>query len=94
MTVAELGERMSSRELTEWMLYAGMEPFGSDADDARNAISTAATVNAVIGAAGGKKQVKAEQFLLTPPTPVDPDGLSVDALMSKMRGVFGPPPKD
>jgi hypothetical protein len=34
-TVAELGERMSSRELTEWMVFYGMRPFGEDRDDFR-----------------------------------------------------------
>ena len=88
MTVAELGERMSSRELTEWMAYAAMEPFGSDADDARNAISTASIVNATIAAAGGKTKVKADQFLLGSRPATEPDP---DALYDKMRGVFGPP---
>ncbi len=28
MTVSELGHRMSSRELTEWMAFYSLEPFG------------------------------------------------------------------
>lgn len=88
MTVAELLDRMSSRELTEWMVYAGLEPFGSDVDDARNAINTASITNAVIASVGGKKQVKAEQFLLGDRTASDTD------ISDKLRSVFGPPPKD
>ena len=87
MTVAELGERMSSRELTEWMLYAGLEPFGADADDARNAINTATITNAVIATAGGKKQVKVEQFLLGNRDHEAPD------LTEKIRGIFAPTAK-
>lgn len=35
MTVSELLDRVSSRELTEWMVYAELEPFGPLVDDDR-----------------------------------------------------------
>lgn len=41
MTVAELSDRMSSRELLEWMAYAELEPFGEQRADLRMGISTA-----------------------------------------------------
>ncbi len=49
MTVAELGDRMSHRELIEWMEYAELEPFGDQRGDLRSAISTTAIVRAVAG---------------------------------------------
>lgn len=64
MTVADLGQRMSSRELSEWMAFYQLEPFGPEAFDAMNAISTAANVNAVRGAAGIKKAAEARSFLI------------------------------
>ena len=46
MTVAELGQRMSSTELSEWALYFELEPFGCD-DEWRAGMlaSTIANVN-------------------------------------------------
>lgn len=35
MTVAELQQRMSSREFTEWMAFYQLEPFGPWRDDIR-----------------------------------------------------------
>lgn len=47
MTVGELLARISSRELTEWMAYAQVEPFGEERGDLRAGIvaSTIANVN-------------------------------------------------
>jgi hypothetical protein len=47
MTRAEMMERMSSRELSEWQLFAKSEPFGSEADYIGHAITaqTIANVN-------------------------------------------------
>ena len=47
MTVNELLERMSSRELSEWMAYMQLEPFGAEIDLIGHAIvaSTIANVN-------------------------------------------------
>lgn len=47
MTVAELSQRMDSRELSEWMAYFGIEPFGEERADLRAGIvaSTIANVN-------------------------------------------------
>lgn len=83
MTVAELGQRMSSREFTEWMTYYQIEPFGEEIADARNAVNTAATVNATIAAAGGKQRVKADQYRVMPQEKDTPD--SAEALYQKFR---------
>lgn len=47
MTVAELLNRISSKELTEWMAFYELEPFGYDAENLGHAItaSTIANVN-------------------------------------------------
>jgi len=45
MTVAEMLARMSSRELTEWMMYYQMEPFGTDVDMYGHAMTTSTLMN-------------------------------------------------
>jgi hypothetical protein len=75
---------MSSREFTEWMVYYGAEPFGEELADARNAVNTAAVVNAVIAAAQGKQRFKPDAFRVMPQeTEAAPD--SPDQLYQKFR---------
>lgn len=45
MTVAELLARISSRELSEWMAYYSIEPFGAERDNLHAGIIASATVN-------------------------------------------------
>jgi len=45
MTVAELDRRMSSRELTEWMIYSNIEPFGPAREDFRSALQASVMAN-------------------------------------------------
>ena len=45
MTVGELLARISSRELTEWALYAEMEPFGETRADLRAGIVASTMAN-------------------------------------------------
>lgn len=45
MTVGEMLTRMSSRELSEWMAYATLEPFGEERADLRAGIVASAVVN-------------------------------------------------
>lgn len=47
MTVAEMLQRISSAEITEWAAYYMLEPFGEDRADLRSGIiaSTVANVN-------------------------------------------------
>lgn len=53
MPVGELLTRVSSRELTEWMAYYELEPFGEERADLRAGIiaSTVANVNRAKGKA-------------------------------------------
>jgi hypothetical protein len=45
MTVAELGRRMSSAEVTEWQAFYRLEPFGRTADDMSRAVPGQIAVN-------------------------------------------------
>lgn len=64
MTVAELGERMSSRELSEWMAYAAIEPFGEERADLRQALTTAAVHNLHQAQVKRPKWAKPEDYML------------------------------
>lgn len=46
MTVGEMLTRMSSRELSEWMAYANLEPFGEERADLRAGIVASVIANA------------------------------------------------
>lgn len=48
-TVAELQERLDSDELTEWMAYALLDPFGGKRGDYQAAMITANLMNAQVG---------------------------------------------
>jgi len=60
MTVAEMLSRMSSRELTEWMIFYGMEPFGFEAEYLGHAQTSATLVN--INKKKGSKSATAKDF--------------------------------
>jgi len=61
MTVGELLDRISSRELSEWMAFFGLEPFGEERADLRAGIvaSTVANVNR----GKGKRAFKPQEFM-------------------------------
>jgi len=45
MTVGELLQRMSSRELSEWMAFFSLEPWGTEVEDWRAAMIAATVAN-------------------------------------------------
>jgi len=45
MTVTELLRRISSRELSEWLAYYELEPFGEERADLRSAIVASTVAN-------------------------------------------------
>ena len=59
MTVTELLAKVDSRELTEWLAYAQIEPFG---DEWR----PIAQLSALTAACHGAKDVQAEDYMLIP----------------------------
>ena len=61
MTVAQLLSQISSRELTEWVAFYGLEPFGTDAGFLGHAITAATVANVQRGK--GKKAQKVEEFM-------------------------------
>jgi uncharacterized protein (DUF433 family) len=61
MTRAELLARASSRELTEWMLYYQVEPFGGDVAFMGHAITSSVVANA--NRRKGKKAFSPEDFM-------------------------------
>jgi len=61
MTVAEMLSRISSRELTEWMLFYGLEPFGTEVEFLGHAITSSTIAN--VNRAKGKKAAKPEDFM-------------------------------
>lgn len=46
MTVGELLSRMSSRELSEWMAFFSLEPWGTEVEDWRTGLIAATIANA------------------------------------------------
>lgn len=61
---AEMLERMSSAEITEWMAFMQLEPFGAETQYIGPAITSANVVNAVRSSAGYKgKQSKPDDFM-------------------------------
>lgn len=53
--------RMSSREITEWMMFYQIEPFGSDTQYIGHAITASTVANSNRGK--GKKAAKMEDFM-------------------------------
>ena len=69
-TVKELSEKIDSRELTEWMVYYSMEPWGSQIEGYRDALSCATVANAGLFSCAPKvlktNPFKPKDFLVTP----------------------------
>ena len=72
--------RMSSRELTEWMVYYDLEPFGEERDDYRHAMVATVIANRH---RNKREQVhKIQEFLIMKPH-VD-EGISDEDLLAKL----------
>lgn len=72
MTVEELLARMSGRELTEWMAYDRIDPFGSERDDLRAGSLASPLVN--LWLAKGETRTRPSDWIMKfdPPEPPDP----------------------
>lgn len=57
--MSELLQRISSKELTEWMAFYSIEPFGEVRADMR-----AALIAHTVAAGAGAKKIKLEDFML------------------------------
>ena len=82
-TVAELGTRLSARELIEWQIYAQTRPFGEEQEDRRAAL----IAHTVAGVFGGKKTPDLNKFLaaLRPDPPAEQQ--APEDLRSRMLGL-------
>lgn len=63
MTVAELLDRMSSKEFAEWMAYYLVEPFGEERADLRQAMTTSGIANLLQVQAKQPKWTKPGDFM-------------------------------
>jgi len=61
MTVAELLRRISSRELTEWMAFGQLEPFGAESNFLGHAITASTVAN--VNRAKGQKAYEVSDFM-------------------------------
>lgn len=91
MTVAELGDRMSSAEFSEWMAFYSIEPFGEERADIRQALTTSAIHNSVQAQTKKPKWTKPEDFMpfseKAAPQPKSNVSMSPDALMAKFNAL-------
>ena|SRR5690606_23677190 len=93
MTVAELLDRMSSREFSEWMAFYEIEPFGDERADLRQAMTTSAVHNSIQAHAKNPKWTKPEDFMpySEKAQPKTTDGpIAPDALKDKLLAFAGP----
>lgn len=62
--------RLSVKQLTEWMAFAELEPFGPGREDLRAGVLAAVTANSAFGRGKGAKSYKPSDFFetLKPPT--------------------------
>lgn len=63
MTVGELLSRISSRELSEWIAYAQLEPFGEARADLRAGIVASTMANTARDPKKRKKPFEPEEFM-------------------------------
>lgn len=82
-SVRELLARVDSRELTEWMGFERIEPFGADMDSFRNAQLCATVMNARVGVRN-MRIAQARDFM-----PRSRREMSVDEMISNFKMATG-----
>lgn len=87
MTVRELENRMSAREITEWMVYYGIEPFGDTQDDFRAGLICSTFAN-VMGAGKKGKALKPTDFINIYQQPVQNDVIGKRQEQLKQMAMF------
>jgi hypothetical protein len=86
MTVAELLDRMSSRELAEWMAYERIEPSGQERIELMIAQLTALFFN--VHRAEGASAKSAEDFLLRQHEEPEPQGMDDQIVRAQMMAAM------
>jgi len=92
MTVNELLSRVDSHELSEWVAYAQVEPFGEDRADLRSAIIACTFAN-MMAAAWGKKGHKGFKITDFLPNFEPPRKQSLKEMENVLRRIAGEPLK-
>ena len=80
---------MSSREFTEWLAYARLEPFGSEADDQRMAQLLALIANVNRDPARRRRPYTPEDFLPQRGPRTEPDQASLRSGIDSAMAAFG-----
>lgn len=83
MPVSELLQRVSSAELTEWIAFYKLEPWGTERDDWRAALVAATTANY---SGKVKKPLQATDFM---PPPVLTEQQRIEQSIANMRATLG-----
>jgi hypothetical protein len=86
MTVGQLLASISSRELTEWLVYYSLEPFGDERADLRAGIVASTVANSVRDPKRQAKPFEPRQFM--PRFEDEPDEPDPDALWAKVNAVM------
>jgi hypothetical protein len=92
MTRAELLARISSEELTEWMCYYNLEPFGESQQEYRAALLASVMANTARDEKKHKEPFKPDEFMRDTYLEKEP-GQEIDpgkAMMDKAMAIFGP----
>jgi hypothetical protein len=86
MTVGQLLASISSRELTEWQVYYGLEPFGEERADLRAGIVASVVANSNRDPKRQAKPFEPRQFM--PRFEEEPEEPDPDALWAKVSAVM------
>lgn len=91
MTVKELLCRIDSRELTEWQVYANLEPFGEERADLRMATLAALLAEINRDRTRNKKPFTPEDFMprFGPPVVPEPEPETLLNKMTTWQAVLG-----
>ena len=88
MTRGELLARISSRELTEWMAYYALEPFGEVQDEYRAALVASMVANTARDEKKHSEAFQAKEFMRACYTDGLEEKVEVD-LFEKAKAIFG-----
>src|SRR5690606_27802860 len=86
MTVGELLQRMSSRELSEWMAFFSLEPWGTEVEDWRAAMIAATVANGYRDPKRRRKPYEPKDFMprYEPPKKTEPQSWEEQFAILKM----------
>jgi hypothetical protein len=86
MTRGELLEKVSSRELSEWIAYYGLEPWGEAQSEYRAALVTSMIANTARDDKKHPQPFRAEEFMREGYLMKDDEPVN---LLDKAKGIFG-----